>query len=62
MDLNISNHYSGPYRWDEAKERIPNDYRTKDDKPNFYGPAMTKQEEEDYYEKLAEIELDSINF
>lgn len=54
--------YSGKYRWDEAKERCPNDYRTKDDKPNNYGEVMTKEQEEDYYEKLDEIELDTINF
>lgn len=46
----------------ERKERVPNDYRTKDDKVNDYGPAMTKQEEEDYYDKLADIELDSLIF
>lgn len=26
IDLNVSNTYSGPYRWDEAKERIPGDF------------------------------------
>ena len=54
--------YSGPYRWDEAKERCANDYGP----PSHihYGSyqPMTKQETEDYYEKLAEIELDTINF
>ena len=55
--------YSGPYRWDEARERIPNDYRTKDDKPTEYN--RTPGTEEDTWEewerlKEADIETDII--
>lgn len=43
--------YVGPYRWDEAKERIPNDYRTKDDRPTAYeSPPMTQEELMDFYQ------------
>lgn len=42
-----------PYRWDEARERIPNDYRTKDDKPTEYaGSPMTKGELMDFLEDM----------
>jgi len=50
--------YAGKYRWDEAKERCLNDFgppsqlHYKDYKP------MTREEEEDYYLKLADIEGD----
>jgi len=44
--------YSGPYRWDEARERIPNDYRTKDDPVNVYEGFTSKEEEEEYYDLL----------
>ena len=47
---------------EDFKERVPNDYRQMDDTRNDYGPAMTKEEEEAHYEKLADIELDSITY
>lgn len=53
--------YSGPYRWDEARERIPNDYRTKDDKRTEYqGSPMSSEELAEYYDKLAEMENDGL--
>lgn len=47
-----SKEYTGPYRWDEAKERTPNDYRTKDDKRNTYEGFASKEEENEYYDLL----------
>ena len=35
--------YVGPFRWDEARERVHNDYRTKDDVRTEY-PNATGQE------------------
>lgn len=58
MELNFSNNYSGPYRWDEAKERIPNDYKDKDFKPTEYPDVNGKEVWED--EKFADIENDLI--
>ena len=48
--------YAGRYRWDEARERIPNDYRTKDDERTEYPNAIGKEVWED--EKYADIEND----
>lgn len=54
--MDLTQEYSGPYRWDEAKERIPNDYRQMDDTRNEYGPAMTKEEEREYLDLLLTAE------
>lgn len=61
IDLNISNTYSGKYRWDEARERIPNDYKDKDWRPTEYPNATGKEvwEDDDF---LADMELDSLIF
>ena len=37
---------------EHRRERVPNDYRTKDDKPNYYGEPMTKEEENEYLDLL----------
>lgn len=56
--------YVGPYRWDEAKERCPNDYRTKDDRPTEYAsPPMSKEEFAEYLnERLEDAQCDLIPY
>lgn len=50
--------YSGIYRWDEAKERCPNDYRTKDDKRTEYSsPPMTREELEDFLQDMTNDQI-----
>lgn len=42
--------------WEHKQERVPNDYRTLDDKRNDYGPVMSKEEEAEYLDLLLTAE------
>ena len=51
--------YVGVYRWDEARERIPNDYR--ENPVNTYEGFSTKEEEAEYLnERLEDATTDLI--
>ncbi len=56
--------YSGVYRWDEARERCPNDYRTNDDKRTEYAhPPMSSEDLKEYFEeRLQDAQNDLIPY
>ena len=41
-----------PFKWDRHMDKSPNDYRTKDDKVNYYGEPMSKEAEAEYLDLL----------
>lgn len=48
--------------WDWHPDRTMNDFRTPDDKPAENEGFASKEEEDDYYLKLADIENDQLIF
>lgn len=56
--------YGPPLRtfWDWHPDKCLNDYRTNDDKRTENEGFASKEEEDDYYLKLADIENDSLIF
>jgi len=52
MNSPWSAEYSGPYRWDEARERIPNDYGPPDSLHYKNYKVMSREEEAEYLDLL----------
>ena len=56
------NEYAGTFLWTEARERVPNDYKTLDFVPTKNDGFRNETEEADYWDKLSEMENDLINY